>query len=417
MRHPKQPRWSRPAATVARPAPCVGRVSKTVYWTFAAAWLGTTMTYAAEPRAEAAVASDLALALSADGARVEVLGAPPSVLAALQAAPPDAKRWQQILSIYVGSESTPSDLPVMGKHGVEGAVIAFTPRFPFRAGLTYRAVFDVAAIEALPQATKAGLERVLALPAARAASAARVAAVYPSGDELPENLLKFYIHFTAPMSRGEAYRRIHILDADNREVPDAFLRLGEELWSPDGRRFTLLFDPARIKRGLRPNLDEGMPLVAGRRYTLLIDDEWCDAAGVPLAEEHRKAFRTSQADEQQPEPGRWRLAAPEAGTREPLVVSFDEPLDHALLQRMIAVRDGADRDVAGEVRVDRGERRWSFTPAKAWTAGKFSLVVDGMLEDLAGNSPGRPFEVANAGDEVGATSATSITLPFEIKAR
>ena len=32
--------------------------------------------------------------------------------------------------------------------------------------------------------------------------------VYPSTDQLPENQLKFYLHFSAPMSRGEAYSRI-----------------------------------------------------------------------------------------------------------------------------------------------------------------------------------------------------------------
>ena len=35
-------------------------------------------------------------------------------------------------------------------------------------------------------------------------------------------------------------------------VADPFLELDEELWSTDGRRFTLLFDPGRIKRGLKP---------------------------------------------------------------------------------------------------------------------------------------------------------------------
>ncbi len=54
------------------------------------------------------------------------------------------------------------------------------------------------------------------------------------------------------MSRGEAYRRIHLLDADGKPIERAFLELGEELWDPDGKRFTLFIDPGRIKRGLKP---------------------------------------------------------------------------------------------------------------------------------------------------------------------
>ena len=58
--------------------------------------------------------------------------------------------------------------------------------------------------------------------------------VYPSRAMLPENLLRLYIHFSAPMSRGEAYRRIRLLDATGKPVDDPFLELDEELWSRDG---------------------------------------------------------------------------------------------------------------------------------------------------------------------------------------
>ena len=69
-----------------------------------------------------------------------------------------------------------------------------------------------------------------------------VAAVYPSADVLPENLLKFYIHFSAPMSRGEAYQRIHLMH-EGSEVKDPFLELGEELWDVDQTRFHSFHPP------------------------------------------------------------------------------------------------------------------------------------------------------------------------------
>jgi hypothetical protein len=60
---------------------------------------------------------------------------------------------------------------------------------------------------------------------------------------------------------------------------------------------------------------------------------------------------------------------------------------------MLWVTDAAGRKVVGTVAVDEEETRWRFTPAAAWAPGRYFLVADTTLEDLAGNSIGRPFEV------------------------
>ena len=103
--------------------------------------------------------------------------------------------------------------------------------------------------------------------------------VYPSADVLPENLLKFYVHFSAPMGSGRSYEHIHLLDEANRPVDLPFLELAEELWSADLLRLTLLIDPGRIKREVKPLEDVGPALVAGRRYTLVISSGLRDAQG------------------------------------------------------------------------------------------------------------------------------------------
>ena len=77
----------------------------------------------------------------------------------------------------------------------------------------------------------------------------RIDQVFASAGVLPENLLKFYIHFSAPMSRGEAYKHIRLLAPTGKPVADPFLELDEELWSRDQRRFTLLFDPGASSMG------------------------------------------------------------------------------------------------------------------------------------------------------------------------
>ena len=242
-----------------------------------------------------------------------------------------------------------------------------------------------------------------------------VESVYPSAEVLPENLLRFYLHFSAPMSRGEAYTHIRLLDAAGRAVADPFLELNEELWSGDGRRFTLLFDPGRIKRGLKPREEVGPVLEAGKSYTLVIDRHWPDAQGNPLAGEFRKSFRAGPPDQESPSPRDWKIQAPAAGTRHPLEVEFSEPLDSALARRLIVVRDGQNRIVQGVVSLERAESLWRFTPDAAWTAGAYSLDVGTDLEDLAGNAVGRPFEVDLAGPISARVKTESISRPFRIE--
>src|SRR5262245_1541446 len=171
---------------------------------------------------------------------------------------------------------------MLGSYAVEGEVLRFEPRFPLAPGVRYRAVFDPSK---LPGRTgKADLVAPeFTLPKPKTIPAA-VEQVYPTRSKLPENQLKFYIHFSAPMSQGEAYHHIRLLTASGKEVCSPWLELGEELWSPDGKRFTLFIDPGRIKHGLKPREDLGPVLEEGKTYTLVIDRAWTDANGNPLRE-------------------------------------------------------------------------------------------------------------------------------------
>ena len=111
----------------------------------------------------------------------------------------------------------------------------------------------------------------------------------------------------------------------------------------------------------------------GSSYTLLIDREWQDARGVPLAEDFRKAFRGGPADRTPPDPKTWRVTAPKAGSPADLVVDFPKPMDFALLQRMIEV-SGSGGKIGGTVAVDKQETEWRFTPREPWKAGGYRLL-------------------------------------------
>jgi hypothetical protein len=323
-------------------------------------------------------------------------------VAGWKAAAPPSGGWASIFQVYAGTGDVP---PLAGSYEVNRGTLIFRAAFPLAPGVSYRAVLR------LPGA--APVEKSFAGPARPATAPARVDHVYPSSDVLPSNQLRLYIYFSAPMSRGEAERRIHVLDADGKPLRGVFLP-GQELWDPNNLRLTMTFDPGRIKRDLTANKAMGPPIAQGSRYTLVIDREWQDANGAPLVAPFRKTFRGGPAVRQPPDPKTWALTRPAAGSRAPLVVDFGRPMNYTLLQRTLKVR-GPRGDVAGTAEIAREESEWRFTPASAWAAGAYTLIVDTSLEDLAGNKIGQPFDIDVFDRVTEHITTTTTSLPFEIR--
>ncbi len=348
----------------------------------------------------------IAVQLASTPQAVEVRGLGRTAAGRLQRLAPDDSAWPRLVAVYVerSAADTTSTPAVIGRYVASGDRVRFEPRFPFAAGVSYRVEVDTTVLGrgAEPAAARtAPLMHRFALPAATHERTTRVTGVYPSVDRVPSNLLRWYVETSAPMEPGNALQHVHLMDKAGREVPGAFLALDQELWDPERRRLTLLFDPGRVKRGVRTNVESGAPLVAGRRYRLVIDDGWTDGTGAQLASGFEHAFESIDADRRSPEPDRWRLTIPGGGTRAPLHVSFGEPLDHALATRMLAVLDPDGERVPGSVALAEGDSAWTFTPKLPWLAGDYSLRVGGALEDLAGNNIVRVFDVDRRVDSLG----------------
>jgi hypothetical protein len=324
-------------------------------------------------------------------AAVEVVGLDRDELEALQARGLDRDRASAVFAVTV-EPGAKDPLALLGSYQIDGDIFRFRPRFPLERGLRYRAVFKPGVLANHSQHAH-DVEAEFTLPRLPMSATTRVVQVFPSSATIPENLLKLYVQFSAPMSRGGIYRRVHLLDDAGRAVVLPFLEIDEELWDPNGTRLTLLFDPGRIKTGLKPREEMGPILRAGHSYTLVIDRDWPDAEGNPLREPFHKTYRAGPADVASPDPATWKVQAPAPGTRDPLQVTFPEPLDRALLARTLGVLDATGRPVPGDVTIDAEEKAWRLTPSRAWAPGEYRIVIDSDLEDLAGNQIGRPFEV------------------------
>jgi hypothetical protein len=266
--------------------------------------------------------------------------------------------------------------PMAGRWDAADDEATFVPRFPFLPDTAYALVVG--------DGQRVGTLRTPPVPGPRLTT---VVAVEPALAVVPRNLLRFAVTFSAPMSEGRAARFLRLEDAAGSVVPGALLSLDPELWDAGHRRLTVLLDPARIKRGLAPHREAGYPLTEGGQVRLVVDEGYPDAEGRGLRSGAAAAFSVGPDLRGRVRPEAWRLAAPAAGTRQPLDIRFDRPLDRLLADRCLRV---AGIRGAGAARPDG--LGWSFRPDAPWPPGTVSVVVDPALEDVAGNSVARVFD-------------------------
>ena len=334
----------------------------------------------------------------------------------------NAEDWEKVF--YVQAEA--SEIldwkalpPVQGSYQLNGKKLLFKPLFPLQYDINYHATLNVLRGEPLT-----GLERIqkskiieetFRLNKPNLNPSTVVTHVYPSANSLPENLLKFYVHFSAPMSQGNVYTHIHLYDSKDRKILLPFLELGEELWNPSETRITILFDPGRIKKGLLPRENEGPVLIQGKSYKLIIQSDWLDASGTPLKESFTKTFSVTAPDNQIPSPNHWTVNAPKAGTKNPLMIDFSEPLDHALISRLIWIETSAQKFIEGSIVIKNAEKHWIFTPKEPWEPSDYKIVIETKIEDLAGNTVIRPFEVDRLEGPKEKTNEEFLRINFTIK--
>lgn len=354
-------------------------------------------------------------------AEVNVYPLSAEVLAKVEAGKPSLEDWQRILAVRVrAADDDTSALPLLGGYGISADTLRFRARFAPASGVEHVARFDGAALYAridreAPPALAGVVTETWRPDAPAGAPSTFVRAVYPTRDVLPMNLLRMYVEFSAPMSSGHSYDfiKVYAMEGDSL-LDEPFFTAGGavELWDPEHTRLTILFDPGRIKRDLRPHEERGLPLREGKRYRLVIDSAWRDAEGRPLVRSFTKEFRVGPQDRALVRTADWRLTSPRAGTRDSLVVTFPEPLDRALLARMVTMHDASGRRIEGDIVVSDEETRWLFVPREAWQAAAYALHVNTELEDLAGNNLQKLFDVAPGDTAATGVSAAVVQVPF-----
>lgn len=218
-----------------------------------------------------------------------------------------------------------------------------------------------------------------------------VVEIWPKADRLPANFLKFYLQFPEPMERGDVFRHLRLVETDaegteSAEVVEPFREV--ELWDETFTRMTLWLHPGRQKEGVNLNVEIGPVLEEGKRYRLEISPEWKTESGDSLERKAAKDFIAIEPDKRQPDPKVWGIGMGigRAG-KASLILHTLDLLDPVSAQRRIEIFSG-ERKIDFEVdgfRLVLGEN-----PGKGKS---IRVVVDPRLEDLAGNSVARPFDL------------------------
>ena len=318
----------------------------------------------------------------------------------LQEAEAVEARLKTLVKVFpVAASARPDDLPgMLGQFQLRSSALLFHPRLPFIEGKNYQVQIEVPGLYRLagldfPQSQiPEHLSATMAIPLQGSLARTSVVQVYPTSSELPANLLKWYLCFSAPMSLESVYPHLYLLDEKGEKTAAPFLELTPELWDQQRQRLTLWMDPGRIKSHLAPNRELGQPMEAGKTYTLLIDTTFRDAYGQFLEKPFRKTFRTLPSDHRQPQPENWEVVTPPAYTRAPLELYFPEALDFGVLNHSMAVFAAGDQMIAGATAIGPEEKSWSLTPPHPWSPGRYQLRISKNLEDLAGNNLERPFD-------------------------
>ena len=214
-------------------------------------------------------------------------------------------------------------------------------------------------------------------------STAEISEVYPSADQLPENLLRFYIYFSEPMAREGVLSSISLLDDQGEVIPGVFLDNRYDLWSPDGTRLTLLFDPGRVKTGLEAHNLLGRALIAGETYSLRVKGA-LDAKGCEI-EGYQKTFQAIYGYLTPPDINQWVVEPPAPQSRDPLRINLGREIDHLSLAYRVRVQDEQGNSIRGGLRLDENESVWVFTPSSPWQSQNYQIAIEAELEDVAGN--------------------------------
>jgi len=299
--------------------------------------------------------------------------------------------FEQWSSFYF-IQSEPGGAPIRGRYGVENNHLVFMPANAPDPNAQYFVTFSYPNLNKLLGGYIEAEGEYTDIASFHPPENTRpsVLSFDPNMNEVPANLLRFYIYFSAPMSPEQnPYDYITLLDEAGRPLEQPFIIIPEGLWNINHTRLTLLLHPASVSQD-KSSDDYGDVLKAGNSYTLKISKEWIGASGEPLQSDFEKTFNASNLLRGAMNIDKWALRA-ERKNIGVLHVVTDHPLDQPLAKRMLFIRSETGQILPSRVEFENPEKLkvlWQLDGSET-----LELLIDPRLEDVCGNTPHYAFDL------------------------
>jgi hypothetical protein len=201
----------------------------------------------------------------------------------------------------------------------------------------------------------------------------------PEAKTIPANTLRMYFMFDRP-ARGLVHQsEVKLVGPDGSEIKDAFMNFGQELWSPDGKRLTVFFDPGKIKRDVEAEGDTIAPLKEGNSYRIELAD-------------YIHSFQVGPPVRERLDPELWQVIEPSPNSSR-LEIKFDRVMDAALLLDQIEVVEMKSRNRVSTTKIiQAGGAGLVLFPEVKWRIGHYAVVASSILEDVSGNRMGESLD-------------------------
>lgn len=299
------------------------------------------------------------------------------------------KEWSSFFYIQTG----PGAPAILGEYRIANNHLSFRPKFLPDPNVQYYVTFSYPKLNVLLSENIEEQAEYTDIASFQPPETTQpeVISFIPNLDEVPANLLRFYVYFSAPMSvLQNPYDYITIVDKNGKALVDPFVIIPEGLWNINHTRLTLLLHPGRVKQGVGPNMTLGDVLKAGNSYTLKISKEWKGASGELLKSTFTQVINATNPLERAMNINSWALRA-ERKNIGVLHVVTDHPLDQPLAKRMLFIRSQSGQILPSRVEFDSPEKfrvLWQLDESK-----ELDLVIDPRLEDVCGNTPHYAFDL------------------------
>lgn len=312
------------------------------------------------------------------------------------------------------SIKTSNDMPsVLGSYIIENNRLVFQPRFLPDPSINYQIEFS---FKQLSKLTNKDFGQSVYTTTFQFQNErfkeTEIINFYPNEDTLPANILRAYIHFSAPMSFENPYDFISILDFKGDTLKDAFVEIQDGLWNADRTRLTILFHPGRIKRGVGPNVKQGSIFKDRKTYQLAIAKEWLDTNRNMLKSPFNKSFFITPSVRLALHPSDFKVKILREGDRYRVELCSDKILDHALAARMINLRN-KDGDIVQDAEITSRTNSILIMSEYLKRGENYILSINPELEDVSGNTFISAFDREK--NEQATSAVNTIVIPFKIE--